>query len=317
MNNPRTAKTPREPIAQTEEQILDPIVDQGSFGADPRPRDRRKLTVKEFVAQVLEGSTTVAEDTEKMINARIAQIDHLLAIQLNEIIRHPGFAKLESSWRGLKWLVDHDDEAHVVQIKVKDAAEVSGDIELVEGLDPHALRETADESQYGLSGDTSTTLIEDPEGGEDSNLGSSQDRIYDAKNLNRYFEQWLGLKFRTEDKLVGLVEGGLPLKIIDCLVQRGLSRPEISDIIIPRRTLKHRKSTKQPLSTEESDRAVRVARTLARAQAVLGNPESALGWLRTPKKRFDGRSPLQMLSTESGGRLVEEMLIQIDEGMFA
>ena len=30
-----------------------------------------------------------------------------------------------------------------------------------------------------------------------------------------------------------------------------------------------------------------------------------------------GRSPIQMLATEPGGRLVEEMLIQIDEGMFA
>jgi putative toxin-antitoxin system antitoxin component (TIGR02293 family) len=88
-------------------------------------------------------------------------------------------------------------------------------------------------------------------------------------------------------------------------------------VIIPARTLKHRKSKRQPLSKEESERVVRTARILATANAVLGDANSALAWLRSPKKRFEGRAPLQLLATEPGGRLVEEMLIQIDEGMFA
>ncbi len=44
--------------------------------------------MKEFVAQVLDGSMTIAKDAEMMINARIAQIDHLLSLQLNEILHH-------------------------------------------------------------------------------------------------------------------------------------------------------------------------------------------------------------------------------------
>jgi uncharacterized protein (DUF2384 family) len=39
--------------------------------------------------------------------------------------------------------------------------------------------------------------------------------------------------------------------------------------------------------------------------------------MRTPKRRFRGKSPLEAIATEPGGRLVEEMLIQIDEGIFA
>ena len=38
---------------------------------------------------MLEGSMTVARDTEAMINARIAQIDHLVSLQLNEVMHHP------------------------------------------------------------------------------------------------------------------------------------------------------------------------------------------------------------------------------------
>jgi len=113
------------------------------------------------------------------------------------------------------------------------------------------------------------------------------------------------------------VEKGLPTEVVNRLIERGLTRSEVFDVIIPLRTWKHRKSRCQPLSKEESEPAVRAASILARAEAVMGDRKSALDWLRVPKEPFEDRSPLQMLSTETGGRLVEEMLIQIDEGMFA
>jgi len=138
-----------------------------------------------------------------------------------------------------------------------------------------------------------------------------------AKMLNEYLQDWLGTRAESEQKMVDLVEGGLPTKVVNHLIERGLTRKEVFDVIIPLRTWKHRKSRHQTLSKEESERAVRAARILARAQAVWGDQESALNWLRAPKKRFEGRAPLQMLSTETGGRLVEQMLVQIDEGMFA
>jgi putative toxin-antitoxin system antitoxin component (TIGR02293 family) len=138
-----------------------------------------------------------------------------------------------------------------------------------------------------------------------------------AKKLSEYFEDWLGTSAHSEQEIIRLVEGGLPLKVIARLIQRGLSRDEVFHIIINPRTLKHRRSKRQPLSKEESERAVRAVRILARAQAVLGDPGAALRWLRAPKKRLEGRPPLEMLATETGGRMVEQMLVQIDEGMFA
>jgi putative toxin-antitoxin system antitoxin component (TIGR02293 family) len=138
-----------------------------------------------------------------------------------------------------------------------------------------------------------------------------------AKRLNDYLEDWLGTPDVSEQRIVHLVEGGLPTKVINHLLGKGLTRDEVFDIIIPLRTWKHRKSRHQLLSKEESERAVRAARVLARAQAVMGDQKSTLEWLRTPKRRFEGRAPLEMLRTETGGRLVEQMLIQIDEGMTA
>jgi putative toxin-antitoxin system antitoxin component (TIGR02293 family) len=127
----------------------------------------------------------------------------------------------------------------------------------------------------------------------------------------------LGSTPGSELDLVKLAEEGVPTKVVNILTGHGLTSTEVYSIVIPQRTLKHRQSRKEPLNREESDKAIRAARALARAQTVFGSDEKALAWMRHAKRRFDGRTPLQMLTTESGGRMVEEMLIQIDEGMVA
>ncbi len=134
--------------------LLDQIVEQGRFGADAQARDRGKNLVKEFVAQVLEGSMTVAKDAEMMINARIAQIDHLLSLQLNEIIHHPTFQKLEGSWRGLKHLMDHSETGVGLKIRVLNVTkkELLRDIEKAPEFDQSALFKKVYEEEYGVFG---------------------------------------------------------------------------------------------------------------------------------------------------------------------
>src|SRR6202051_1286288 len=94
-------------VAAEESSLLDQIVEQGRFGKEVASREGGKDLVKEFVAQVLDGSMTVAKDAEMMINARIAQLDHLLSLQLNEIMHNAQFQKTERSWHGLKYMMDN------------------------------------------------------------------------------------------------------------------------------------------------------------------------------------------------------------------
>src|SRR5271169_1037300 len=155
MANPAPAKKSVEAAAQTQELgLLDQIVEQGRFGADPQARERGKDLVKEFVAQVLDGSMTVAKDAEMMINARIAQIDHLLSIQLNEILHHPAFQKLEGSWRGLKYLMDNSETGVGLKIRVFNATkkELLRDIEKAPEFDQSALFKKVYEEEYGVFG---------------------------------------------------------------------------------------------------------------------------------------------------------------------
>jgi putative toxin-antitoxin system antitoxin component (TIGR02293 family) len=116
--------------------------------------------------------------------------------------------------------------------------------------------------------------------------------------------------------LAELVERGLPLESLNVLKSKGLTFTEMGSTVISARTLKHRKARGENLSPEETDRAVRVASVIALAEDVFGNDQKAWRWLRMEDDRLGGRTPLSMLGTESGGRLVESMLWAIDEGVY-
>lgn len=122
---------------------------------------------------------------------------------------------------------------------------------------------------------------------------------------------------RTDRDLARLVENRLPLTAVESLALHGISDAEIYACILPRRTLVHRRSKREPLNHEESDRAVRLARIASHAEEVFSDIAKAARWLRKPKQRFEGRTPMEVLRTEAGARLVEEMLFQMDYGFFA
>ena len=136
--------------------------------------------------------------------------------------------------------------------------------------------------------------------------------------LLKRVQQMLGVHgLRSDQDLVRLVEERLATGAIERLLQSGLTDDEIYALILPRRTLTHRRARREALSREESDRAVRVARIAALGEQVFGDSGRAWHWLRAAKRQFKGRSPLELTSTEAGARLVEELLYRIDEGMAA
>jgi len=154
MANPQKGQQATTTTVTREVGLLDQIVEQGRFGAEPSQKERGKNLVKEFVAQVLDGSMTVAKDAEMMINARIAQIDHLLSIQLNEIMHQEAFQKLEGSWRGLKHMMDHSETGTQLKIRVLNVTkkELLRDIEKAPEFDQSALFKKVYEEEYGVFG---------------------------------------------------------------------------------------------------------------------------------------------------------------------
>jgi putative toxin-antitoxin system antitoxin component (TIGR02293 family) len=128
--------------------------------------------------------------------------------------------------------------------------------------------------------------------------------------------QLLDASIRSGLDLAELASERVAVDVIDRLSAHGLKADELS-FIIPRRTLTHRRQNHERLSTDESDKAIRLAKIVAQADAAFDNQDKAMHWLRSAQHRFGGKSALDMASTEHGARLVEEALVQLDEGYFA
>ncbi len=109
MNKPEQAAAQAAGAKPAQVNLLDQIVEEGRFGRETSSRERGKDMVKEFISQVVAGEMTLSRDADATINARIAQIDHLISLQLNEVLHHPTFQKLEASWRGVKYLLDQSE----------------------------------------------------------------------------------------------------------------------------------------------------------------------------------------------------------------
>ena len=59
------------------------------------------------------------------------------------------------------------------------------------------------------------------------------------------------------------------------------------------------------------------SRILALAETVMGDRDCALSWLTAPKRSLGNEAPMDLLDTEPGAQVVEELLYSIDEGYFA
>jgi putative toxin-antitoxin system antitoxin component (TIGR02293 family) len=101
------------------------------------------------------------------------------------------------------------------------------------------------------------------------------------------------------------------------LARYGYSDSEIWTLVIPKRTLARRQARREPLTVEETDRALRLARIAKLAERVFGNSEKANRWLRKPKRALNGATPVDFLASEGSARIVEGMLYRIEHGIFA
>jgi type VI secretion system protein ImpC len=137
-----------------EVSLLDQIVEQGRFGTESAQRERGKDLIRKFVAEVLEGAIVVRPDTESMLNARIAEIDRLLSLQLSEVMHHPEFQKLEGTWRGLKYLLNQTETSTMMKIKVLNVKknDLLKDLQKAPEFDQSALFKKVYEEEFGIFG---------------------------------------------------------------------------------------------------------------------------------------------------------------------
>ena len=159
MSNPALSPAAASSAAAAEEQtksgsLLASIVAQGRFNRDAGTLERGRDLVKEFVNQVLDGQMTLSKDAEATISARLAQIDRLISLQLNEVMHHPEFQRLEATWRGIRYLLDQSETNDQLKLKVLNVSkkDLLRDLQRAPEFDQSALFKKAYEEEFGVFG---------------------------------------------------------------------------------------------------------------------------------------------------------------------
>lgn len=95
-----------------------------------------------------------SEDAMHAIDRSISKIDNIINDQLNEVIHHPRFQKLESAWRGLWYLAVQAEGIRNIKIKLLDIswAEVVRDIDRAMEFDQSQLFIKVYNDEFGIAG---------------------------------------------------------------------------------------------------------------------------------------------------------------------
>jgi putative toxin-antitoxin system antitoxin component (TIGR02293 family) len=128
----------------------------------------------------------------------------------------------------------------------------------------------------------------------------------------------LGLSADRTDELIQEVRKGLSFKTLESLSsESGISVPELAVIIeIPERTLARRKAAGR-LARDESERLLRISTIFQKAvQLFNGDMPEAVAWLPRPRRALADHTPLAYSGTELGAREVENLIGQLEHGVF-
>ena len=134
--------------------LLDSIIENSRAAADDAEKSRTRDLIGELADQVLSGAVVVKRDLAASLDARVAELDRIVSDQLNAIMHHPEFQRLEASWRGLRYMVAQSDTSPMLKIKFLNASrsDLIKDFRTSSDYDQSALFKKIYEEEYGTFG---------------------------------------------------------------------------------------------------------------------------------------------------------------------
>jgi type VI secretion system protein ImpC len=90
--------------------------------ADSNANERISAALSVFIDGVAASSQSIDRIDKAMLDHHIGEIDRKLSLQLDEILHHPSFQKMEAAWRSLKFLVDRIDFKKNAKLDILDVS---------------------------------------------------------------------------------------------------------------------------------------------------------------------------------------------------
>lgn len=135
----------------------DKILSEGkAFKGDVDDETRAKLRhlVQVYAGEVAALSERPKGDVYFFVLQRVAQLDKEISVQLDEILHHEDFQRLEGSWRGLHYLVSKSETGTRLKIRLLQTTfkEFAKDLQMAVEFDQSVMFKKIYEEEYGTFG---------------------------------------------------------------------------------------------------------------------------------------------------------------------
>ncbi len=134
--------------------LLDDIVEATKLKPGDEAYSMTKAGLQAFIREMAKPEREGAKVSGNLIDDMLGQIDQKLSAQMDAIIHHPGFQKMESAWRSLKFLVDRTDFRENIRIQMMNVSkqDLLDDFEDAPEITKSGLYKQAYTAEYGQFG---------------------------------------------------------------------------------------------------------------------------------------------------------------------
>ncbi|MEM7158131.1 MAG: type VI secretion system contractile sheath large subunit, partial [Myxococcota bacterium] len=134
--------------------LLDELLSEAKVTPEQETYAIARQGVETFITEVLSSSDKYRKIDKAAVDVMIAELDQRLSAQINEILHHNEFQKLESAWRGLKYLIDNVNFRENVRVEVLNCSkqDLLDDFEDSPEIPKSGLYRTVYSAEYGTFG---------------------------------------------------------------------------------------------------------------------------------------------------------------------
>jgi type VI secretion system protein ImpC len=138
----------------TEASLLDDILSETQLKPTDEGYDVTRKGIQALMKELLSPKHQNEKVDKSFADALIAEIDEKITKQVDVILHHPSFQKLESAWRGLKFLIDHTDFRENIKVEVLNVSkqDLMTDFEDAPEITKSGLYRIAYTAEYGTFG---------------------------------------------------------------------------------------------------------------------------------------------------------------------
>ncbi|MBX3261205.1 MAG: type VI secretion system contractile sheath large subunit [Labilithrix sp.] len=138
----------------TEGSLLEEILGATQMKPSDDGYDVARKGVHAFIAELLAPTHQGAKIDKAIVDGMIVEIDKKLSKQLDAILHQPAFQKLESAWRGLKFVVDRTNFRENIKVELLNVSkeDLQADFEDAPEVTKSGLYKIAYTAEYGTFG---------------------------------------------------------------------------------------------------------------------------------------------------------------------